>query len=125
MGAPGNDKHTPSIVPTTTTPPANLIVPLFRFTQNHIKPVAERFHFGPSLRQPFYSLAALPSVRCPAEPNELQIKRWHPLTGVWHAVGVSDIEPSLNLSRLGTWKVSSLHLEKEPVCLGHKSMPWT
>lgn len=67
-------------------------------------------------------------VCCPAEPNELQIKRWHPLTGVWHAVCVSDIEPSLNLSRPGAWKVSSLHLEKEPAAdtsnsgrnLGHK-----
>ncbi|KAK8081071.1 hypothetical protein PG997_008889 [Apiospora hydei] len=101
---------------TTTPPPSRLVLTLFRFTQNHIEPVAERFHFGPALRQPLYSLASLPSVRCPVEPNELQIKRWHPVTRDWHAVGVSDIEPGLNLlDRSGTWKVSSLHLDRTPM----------
>jgi hypothetical protein len=94
---------------------AVLVLGVFRQTLTHIKPIAERFHLGPADRQPLYGLTAQPSPRSAAEFNELSIRRRDPVTGVWHAVCTSDIEPCLDLSQPGHYKVASLVMDAVPV----------
>ncbi|CAM1507668.1 Fc.00g073090.m01.CDS01 [Cosmosporella sp. VM-42] len=94
---------------------ATMVLWLFRQTQSHIRPVAERFHLGPADRQPLYALTAQPSVRSHTEFNTLAVQRRDPITGVWAGVCTADIEPSLELARPGTWRVASLSLDAVPV----------
>ena len=96
-------------------PTAVLVLRLFRQTLTHIRPVAERFHLGPADRQPLYALTAQPSPRSAAEFNELAIKRRDAISGVWHPVCTADIEPRLNLTRRGHYKIASLTMDAVPV----------
>ena len=94
---------------------AVLVLGLFRQTLTHIRPVAERFHFGPADRQPLYALTAQPSPRSADEFNELIIKRRDPRNGVWYAACTADIEPKLDPTRPGHYKIASLTMDAVPV----------
>ncbi|KAF8855604.1 hypothetical protein BDZ45DRAFT_728040 [Acephala macrosclerotiorum] len=94
---------------------AVLVIWLFRQTMTHVFPITERFHLGPADRQPLYSVTAQPSIRSAQEFNELAIKRRDPVKGTWYSVCTSDIEPSLDLVKPGSWRVSKLVMESIPV----------
>ena len=101
--------------PDQVDPSAVLVLRLFRQTLSHVRPVVERFHLGPADRQPLYALTAQPSPRSAAEFNELSIKRRDPISGVWHSVCTSDIEPGLDPARPGHYKIASLTMHAVPV----------
>jgi hypothetical protein len=100
---------------TALDPSAILVIWLFRQTRIDIHPIAERFHLGPADRQPLYSLTGQPSIRSATEFNELAIQRRDPIKGVWHSICTSDIEPSLDLVKPGSWRVAKLVMESMPV----------
>lgn len=104
-----------SIDNTSVDPSAVLVMWLFRRTLTQVLPVAERFHLGPADRQPLYSLTSQPSIRSAREFNELVIKRRDPIIGAWHSVCISDIEPCLDLTKTGSWRVSTLVMDSVPV----------
>lgn len=99
---------------TALDPSAILVIWLFRQTRIDIHPIAERFHLGPADRQPLYSLTGQPSIRSATEFNELAIQRRDPIKGIWHNICTSDIEPSLDLVKPGSWRVAKLVMTEAP-----------
>jgi hypothetical protein len=57
----------------------------------------------------------LPYTTGMREFNELVIKRRDPIIGAWHSVCISDIEPCLDLTKTGSWRVSTLVMDSVPV----------
>ncbi|KAF2259685.1 hypothetical protein CC78DRAFT_548116 [Lojkania enalia] len=80
---------------------ATLALHIFRGTDTHLLPVAERLTIGPASGAPYYSARATPSTLCGYECNSLIVARRHPLSLVSRNVCEAEIRPRLNLFATG------------------------
>lgn len=85
-----------------------LVLNLFRATQTHIDPIAERLTIGAAVGAPHYALHATTSSTSINEFNKLLITRRHPIRASWTDVCVSEIQPKLNLLSQGIMLIAKI-----------------
>lgn len=95
------------------TPPysTNLVLHLFRSTQNHIYPIQERLALGASANAPFFAMRSSPSTSSVDEYNKLTLTRRRPAMNFWETAAVSNIQPRLKLMARGNMAISLIQLE--------------
>ena len=95
------------------TPPysTNLVLHLFRSTQNHIYPIEERLALGASANSPFFSMRSSPNTSSVDEYNKLTLAWRQPAQNLWKTVAVSNIQPRLKLMAKGKFVISLIQLQ--------------
>ncbi|KAJ9138075.1 hypothetical protein NKR23_g8698 [Pleurostoma richardsiae] len=89
-------------------PGATLALHLFRGTDTHLFPVAERLNLGTAAGAPYYTARAMPDATIAHEYNTLVVSRRHPLRFVAEDVCVAEIRPRLDLFSPGICQIGTL-----------------
>lgn len=84
---------------------ATLALNLFRGTERHRFPIAERLGLGPAVGAPYYAARATPSTISTHEYNTIIVSRRHPLRFVNDEVCVANIRPKLNIFAPGIHEI--------------------
>lgn len=96
-----------------TDPPATLALHLFRGTDTHLFPIAERLTLGPATGAPYYAARATPSTLSASEYNTLIVSRRHALRLVSEDLCVAEIRPRLNLFAQGVHDIGKISCRQE------------
>src|SRR5204863_3624324 len=89
-------------------PAPTLVLNVFRATQTHTDPIAERLTIGAAAGAPHYALHATASSTSINEFNKLLITRRHPIKASWTDACVSEIQPKLNLLSQGVMLIAKI-----------------
>ncbi len=91
---------------------SSLVMNLFRTTQTHLFPIAERIALGSTLNAPYYSLQSGPSSKSVDEFNLLTITRRSPARARWTTACISEIEPRIDLLASGLMIISRITIDR-------------